>query len=206
MIMLRTLACLILFIVQLCSGFVAERPILSHQRATLIGLRSSNMLVKRLTRKLSSSPKRESRYTHEYGISSAILFSKGYYSDPNDGASYSDDCFGLIFLTGLAIVQDKLFASTFLALSVVALLLTRFDKLPQESKLSVKRGVPAVVAGSTFVVATALHGLVVNDLQPLLEASTTTSPSPVSPILAELVVCSISILYAVLENKDPNDH
>ena len=206
--MSKPLACLLLFIGPFSSGFHAERP--SRQRAILGPRNNSGPAIERLKLKhwLQSSPAgtvSRQHAAHPHGSSTTLLFSKNgdrRLIDPNDdGSSYSDDCFGLIFLTGLAVVRDQLFAATFLVLSVVAVLLARFDKLPKSKPLSLKRGVPAVVAGTSFVMSTALHGLVVNDLSPLLEAGTTESPLPISPVLTELVVCSISVLYAIVENR-----
>jgi hypothetical protein len=47
---------------------------------------------------------------------------------------YNDDCFGLIFLSGLAVTNDPIFAGTFLTLSFLAALATSLGKFPASSR------------------------------------------------------------------------
>jgi hypothetical protein len=107
---------------------------------------------------------------------------------------YVDDCFGLIFLSCSAL-GDPIFASTFLVLSFLALLATRLGKLEfLRSSLSSeqeRRQVPAVVAAATLALSPLTDLLFGGYLFVSTEMNENAK-------MVELVVCSISMLYALL--------
>jgi hypothetical protein len=73
----------------------------------------------------------------------------------NSNNNYNDDAFGFVFLGGLVLTQDPLFAGTFLLFSAFAAIATRQAVVPANN------AVPAAVAGCTL-----LWTLVVREMVP----------------------------------------
>lgn len=104
-----------------------------------------------------------------------------FLRESDNDSSYSDDCFGLIFLSIFLALGDVLFASIFLGCSALAAVLTQSFRLP-----FAKSRVPGVVAGVTLLLTLLAR--------PML---TDPSPSNDNAFLLETVVCSFSFVYGV---------
>jgi hypothetical protein len=106
---------------------------------------------------------------------------------------YNDDCFGLIFLSGLAVTSDPIFAGTFLTLSLLAALATSLGKLPASS-----RKIPAAVAGFTLlatpVMKTVLHRIISIGVEDSL--------SGISRSWIEVAVCFASLFYGFIYSRE----
>lgn len=116
---------------------------------------------------------------------------------------YVDDCFGLIFLTGLFVVQDPVFTTLFGTLSTVTLVATRRGALAssQYSMEQQRRLVPAMVALVTLAVSLALSSSLLelpNNLVPVVgENAMATATEQLSPQWVEAAVCMVSVLYGL---------
>lgn len=104
---------------------------------------------------------------------------------------YIDDCFGLIFLSGSFVAQDAVFSATFVALSAVALVATRANRivLQEVTPERQRRVVPAVVAAATLVLTPVLEILVAPVYAQDLDDKAR---------LIELAVCTVSVAYGFL--------
>ena len=121
----------------------------------------------------------------------------------NNNTDYIDDCFGLIFLSSSFLAHDTIFSVTFVALSAVALVLTRANQIPwphEQPTLSrerQRRAGPAVVAATTLLVTPVLEILIQSVYtQDLLDDRAR---------LLELAVCAVSVLYGFLSKVDDDD-
>jgi hypothetical protein len=107
--------------------------------------------------------------------------------------AYNDDCFGLIFLSGLAVTNDPIFAGTFLALSSLAAVATSLGELPASS-----RKIPAAVAGFTLlatpVMKTVLPRIIsINSVEDSLSGSRS---------WIEVAVCFVSLFYGFIFSRE----
>lgn len=102
--------------------------------------------------------------------------------------SYNDDFFGAIFLSGFAILNDFVFAGTFLALSAAAATATNVGKLPATKR------VPAAVAALTIIIT-----LVAESIVPLDDSE---QPSSWSTTAFKIGVCTASMLYGYFAKED----
>lgn len=106
--------------------------------------------------------------------------------------AYNDDCFGLIFLSGLAVTNDPIFAGTFLTLSSLAALATSLGKLPESS-----RKIPAAVAGFTLLATPVMKTVLPRIISISVEDSSSSSRSWI-----ELAVCFVSLFYGFIFSKE----
>jgi hypothetical protein len=116
--------------------------------------------------------------------------------DPQSRGAYNDDCFGLIFLSGLILTEDPIFTGTFLALSSSAAITTSMGKLPGSS-----RKVPAAVGGFTLLATPVLTTLLPGISQ--ISIGSVGDSFSVDPSLVEVAVCGFSLLYGfVFSNEE----
>jgi hypothetical protein len=106
--------------------------------------------------------------------------------------AYNDDCFGLIFLSGLSVTNDSIFAGTFLTLSSLAAVATSLGKLPASS-----RKIPAAVAGFTLlatpVMKTVLPRIIIISVDDSLSGSRS---------WIEVAVCFVSLFYGFIFSRE----
>lgn len=102
------------------------------------------------------------------------------YKSPDEGNSYNDDAFGLVFLTGGVISQDVEFVATFASLSAIAAISTSAGLLKKDER------VPAAVALLTLLVSPFVSSLVQSGSLENIAA-----PMPV-----EIGLCTISAIWA----------
>lgn len=103
-------------------------------------------------------------------------------------SAYSDDCFGLIFLSSSVAAKDPVFAGTFLVVSSIAVVATNVSR-----PLPPGKAIPGAVAGVTLLLAPLVRLLVANaELQ---------SPKEFAPTL-EVAVCVFSLVYGLVLSKD----
>jgi hypothetical protein len=108
------------------------------------------------------------------------------YKSPDEGNSYNDDAFGLVFIAGGVLSRDVDFAATFATLSAAAAAFTGMGLVPKDERA------PAVVATSTlllspFVASIRQHGGSLEYLS--------------TPIPVEIGVCLISVIWSFVNNK-----
>jgi len=102
------------------------------------------------------------------------------YKSPDEGNSYNDDAFGLVFLTGGVISQDVEFVATFASLSAIAAISTSAGLLKKDER------VPAAVALLALLVSPFVSSLVQSGSLENIAA-----PMPV-----EIGLCTISAIWA----------
>ena len=129
-------------------------------------------------------------------------------SSSSSSADYTDDCFGLIFLSSAFVAHDTVFSVTFVVLSTEALLLTRSNRKPiawytKNTNTNItrerqRRAVPAVVAATTLLLSTLV-------LEPIITATALMGPQEDPARIVEWAVCSVSILYGFLSPVDDVD-
>jgi hypothetical protein len=112
--------------------------------------------------------------------------------DKNERGGYNDDCFGLIFLSGLAVTNDAIFAGTFLTLSLSAALATSLGKLPASS-----RKIPAAVAGFTLLATPVMKTVLPRIISIGVEDSLSCSRSWI-----EVAVCFVSLFYGFKYSRE----
>lgn len=93
---------------------------------------------------------------------------------------YNDDAFGLVFLGGGLATQDAAFMGTFLVLSAVAAVGARLGKASGP--------LPAAVAGMTLLVTPMIRYVLQEE--------------PVEYVWVQVVLCSISMVYGFVFQKD----
>lgn len=108
------------------------------------------------------------------------------YKSPDEGNSYNDDAFGLVFIAGGVLSRDVDFVATFATLSAAAAAFTGMGLVPKDERA------PAVVATSTlllspFVASIRQHGGSLEYLS--------------TPIPVEIGVCLISVIWSFVNNK-----
>ena len=104
---------------------------------------------------------------------------------------YSDDLFGLIFLSGVFLLQDYVFASVFLVLSAIAAIFTNvLQRLPPGP------AVPGYVGGCTLVASIVVRQLLGEDAD-VVNSSAITAP--------ESLLCIGSLLYGLFP-RDSDDN
>jgi hypothetical protein len=106
--------------------------------------------------------------------------------------SYNDDCFGLIFLSGLAVTNDPIFAGTFLTLSSLAALATSLGKLPASS-----RKIPAAVAGFTLLATPVMKTVLPRIISISVDDSLSGNRSWI-----EIAVCFLSLFYGFIISRE----
>ena len=132
---------------------------------------------------------------------------KGTATKSRDIIGYNDDCFGLVFLSGLLIAKDYVFCSTFAALSFVAAQ-TNSTRRKEQQHLSdgMKKAeqylIPSAVCLNSYfsssIVLTVCHdGL--RKLSPALD----TPPTWENPVLTSATL--FSILYGLFMSSKKND-
>ena len=119
-----------------------------------------------------------------HGGASPAMRAMGYKS-PDEGNSYNDDAFGLVFLTGGFLSQDVDFVATFASLSAAAATFTGIGLVAKDERA------PAAVATATlllspFVASIRQHGSL-HYLSP--------------PIPVEIGVCLISVIWSFVNKS-----
>lgn len=117
---------------------------------------------------------------------------------------YSDDCFGLIFLTTGLIAHDVLFAGCFLILSTLGASAFNNRFLPGrlEQRRNLKVQLPAVVAGATLLLVSLARNTVATamSLQFSMEFATIFETEAFNVPL-EVAVCLISLIYGFVSSQ-----
>lgn len=202
-----------------CSLSFIMTTLMVQQSMAFVG--SPLLRLKRLSFSRSSLPSFPSKISASAIVDPQALFSNNIRqtdsvlhlrdtiqdSDGDSGETqYEDDCFGLIFLTGLLVVHDPVFTATFVTLSTAALIATRLGSSSRKSTSRIRssrqqplggsperqrRLVPAAIAAATLLLYT------------LVEAVVYTPPDLEENARAiEIAVCSVSILYGLLAPKN----
>jgi hypothetical protein len=113
--------------------------------------------------------------------------------------SYSDDCFGLIFLSGALVANDEYFSATFLGLSAVGAL---FEEQQQNMKRERQdKLLPAIVAGLTLLLQPLWNRHLISWSLVVVVASTAATEDNSMELTAlglEALVCFISMIYGVV--------
>eukprot|EP00580_Thalassiosira_gravida_P001731 CAMPEP_0201601094 /NCGR_PEP_ID=MMETSP0492-20130828/2110_1 /ASSEMBLY_ACC=CAM_ASM_000837 /TAXON_ID=420259 /ORGANISM="Thalassiosira gravida, Strain GMp14c1" /LENGTH=133 /DNA_ID=CAMNT_0048064185 /DNA_START=241 /DNA_END=642 /DNA_ORIENTATION=+ len=102
------------------------------------------------------------------------------YKSPDEGNSYNDDAFGLVFLTGGVLTQDFDFIGTFAAFSALAAIATKLGVVEKDERL------PAGVALLTLVVTPVVASLRV----------TGKLENMAPPMVIEVGLCTVSAIWA----------
>lgn len=144
-------------------------------------------------------PRGRRRYRSSSSLSPSALFQ----IPKPDSSSYSDDCFGLLSLVGGTATMDVVFVGIFVILSAIAATLTSTGSIPAN------RRVPGVVAGLTLActLAVSLNSnlLSSSSLTEMLAYTHTTADINPNALLIEIALCSISIIYSLLDDPNPVD-
>ena len=120
---------------------------------------------------------------------------------------YNDDCFGLVFLSGLLVAKDYLFCSTFAALSFVAAQIKNTGNKEQQQNLSDMRKadlylIPSAVCLNAYVSSSVISSIYHDELLKISPALDT-PPTWKSPILTS--VTFISLMYGLFMSRRGND-
>lgn len=102
-------------------------------------------------------------------------------------SGYSDDCFGLIFLTSSVGLNDAAFGGVFLFLSSLGVILTRLNKLP------ISPQIPATVAGGSLLLTPLVRFLFQNNLE---------APRLAEAPWIEVGLCTFSMVYGFVVRKN----
>mmetsp|Transcript_2064 Transcript_2064/g.4524 ORF Transcript_2064/g.4524 Transcript_2064/m.4524 type:complete len:199 (+) Transcript_2064:52-648(+) len=122
----------------------------------------------------------------------------GNGDDPQSTYYYSDDCFGLIFLSTGLVAGDVVFASCFALISAVAA--TYFNKNAKELNAKLQKQFPGAVAGLTLLFVAPVTRVVLqpNSLDFLPERA------PFATIL-EIGVCALSVVYSLVATQQEKE-
>ncbi|KAL7550632.1 hypothetical protein ACHAWF_013851 [Thalassiosira exigua] len=102
------------------------------------------------------------------------------YKSPDEGNSYNDDAFGLLFLTGGVLSQDVDFVGTFASLSAMAAVGTKLGFVRKDERA------PAAVAMSTLLISPFVASL----------RTSGSLDSVAYPMPAEVGLCVLSSIWA----------
>jgi len=102
------------------------------------------------------------------------------YKSPDEGNSYNDDAFGLVFLTGGVLSQDLDFVGTFLTLSAVAAAGTSGGIFGKDDRA------PAAVAALTLLLTPVVASV----------RQTGSLENIAPPAAIEIGLCTISAIWA----------
>ena len=113
---------------------------------------------------------------------------------------YSDDCFGLIFLSTGLIAKDVVFAACFVLLSgLAAYSFNTYSSFNEKgySKSRLQKQFPAAVAGLTLLFFAPITRVII---QPS-EISFLPERMSIAPIL-EIGVCAVSVIYSLVRSRE----
>lgn len=102
------------------------------------------------------------------------------YKSPDEGNSYNDDAFGLVFLTGGVLSQDVDFVGTFLTLSAIAAIGTNAGFIEKDDRA------PAAVALLTLLITPVASSV----------RQTGSLESMTPPMAIEIGLCTASAIWA----------
>lgn len=102
------------------------------------------------------------------------------YKSPDEGNSYNDDAFGLVFLTGGVLSQDVDFVATFASLSAIAAVGTSAGIIEKDERA------PAAVALITILVSPVVSSL----------RQTGSLENIAPPMIVEIGLCIVSAIWA----------
>lgn len=117
---------------------------------------------------------------------------------------YSDDCFGLIFLSTGLIAHDVLFAGFFLILSILAASAfnSKFFQNILEQRRKLKMQLPAVVAGATLLLVSLIRNTIVTGISlQFSKEFATIFETETFNIPLEVAVCLISLIYGFASSQ-----